>query len=124
MDMSRQERISVSLRMLCIVNNLGQREQLGTDIQASPLNRIHVDCESHPVIFQIELDFTAALGEIPAFPDHKHTYTLQIAQNFRQKFIFPRTDKNDLAGFQFPRFIDSAFHEVSIVNTFSSDDLV
>ncbi|HXT73862.1 MAG TPA: hypothetical protein VN785_08415 [Candidatus Angelobacter sp.] len=106
------------------MNNLGQREQFGTDIQASPLNRIHVDCEPHPVIFQIELDFTAPLREILAFPDHKRTHTLQIAQNFRQKFILPRTDKNDLAGFQIPCFIDSAFHDLAIVDTFSSDDLV
>lgn len=110
--------------MLWIVDDFGQREQFGTDTQASSLNRIHVDGEAHPVIFQIELDFATALREILAFTDHKRTHTLEIIQNVRQEFVFPRTDENDLAGFQFPDFVDPAFHEPPIVDIFSADDVV
>ena len=110
--------------MLWIVDDFGQREQFGTDAQASSLNRVHVDGEAHPVIFQIELDFAAALREILAFPDHKRACALQIIQNIRQEFVFPCTDENDLAGFQFPDIVDPSFHERPIVDIFSADDVI
>jgi hypothetical protein len=62
--------------MTFIMDDSGQREQFGTDTQASLSKRINVDCEAQPIIFQNDLDPAAALRKILTLPDYEPSRAL------------------------------------------------
>ena len=66
------------------MDDSGQGKQLGTDRESGPLNRIHVDCEPHPVIFKKELDSATALGKTCTLSNQQHTRTFQTVHYFWQ----------------------------------------
>jgi hypothetical protein len=106
------------------VDDFRQREQFGTGLYSSSLNRINVDGEAQFVIFKKELDPAATLRKLCTLPNHERTRTIQTVQYFRETLFFSPTNENKLTWLQLRRFIDSPGHHLAVVDCLSSHDLI
>src|SRR5579859_7000025 len=110
--------------MTFIVNDFRYRKQFGTDCQTSSLDRIQVDCEAQSVIFQNELDPSAALRKILAFPDYERAGPLQICQYFWQTLFFFLANENKFTCFQIGKLADPAGQELATIDVLALDKLI
>src|SRR4029077_2384917 len=124
MDRSRNNCMLSPLWVTVVMHDSGQCQQLGTGLQASPLNRIDVDGKTQLVIFKKELNRAAALGKIRALPHYERAGPFQTAQDFRQLPLFRFADKNQLTGLQFRKVVNPPGQELAIIDCFFADDLI
>src|ERR1700674_1091281 len=95
-ERSRNQCILATFGMSFVVDDPRQRQQLGAHREARPLYGVHVNRETHFVVFQVELNAAAALGESIAFPDQQDAGAFQALEYLGQPLAFRIADENDL----------------------------
>jgi hypothetical protein len=106
------------------VHDLGQRQQLGTHVEAGSLNRVHVNGEAHPVIFKIKLNAAPAFRKIPTFSNCERAYSGQRIDDIWQALFLFVADEDKLTVFQIRKIIRSAQQDCAAIDVFSPNDVI